>query len=112
MSRIQKLWKQWKEDKGLQKKTAGAACLLAAVVLLGFLGNMDAGAQTVKIVGLSQTYEQDADGNYLVGTQEQFLELRDVKDASVTKEKTFKLKSDLSIESSLTARGPAQRLSV
>ena len=107
MSRIQKLWKRWKEDKGLQKKTAGAACLLAAVVLLGFLGNMDAGAQTVKITGLSQTYEQDTDGSYLVETEAQFLELRDVEETSVTKEKTFKLKSDLSIESSLTARGPA-----
>lgn len=107
MSRIQKLWKRWKEDKGLQKKTAGAACLLAAVVLLGFLGNMDAGAQTVKIVGLSQTYEQDTDGSYLVETEAQFLELRDVEDVSVTKGKIFKLKSDLSIKSSLTARGPA-----
>ena len=103
--KMRQLLGKLKNGGSRKQKVAGAGCVAAAAVCFALIGQINSRAEMVKIDGLAQKYEKESEGVYLVETAAQILELRDVKDSSVTTGKTFKLKKD--IEVSLAAQGVA-----
>lgn len=103
--KMRQLLGKLKNSGSRKQKAAGIGCLAAAAVCFALIGQINGRAEMAAIDGLNQKYEKESDGVYLVETEAQILELRDVKDSSVTTGKTFKLKQDVSV--SLYGRGAA-----